>query len=146
MLMALCCSANNLALSSRERVGLTPGCSILTATALTGSWEMNTVIKEAEEVQLQLMITVRIVRVSEYRWCRCSGSSGWAGYKDSATRWHSECRNTNPANGSASHCCNRTQFFLSKVGFSIMMREVDRNVWLLLQLDFALGIIIILYY
>ncbi len=58
MLMALCCSANNLALSSRERVGLTPGCSILTATALTGPREMNTVIKEAEEVQLQLMITV----------------------------------------------------------------------------------------
>lgn len=39
--------------------------------------------------------------------------------------------------------CN---IFLSKVGFSIMMMEVDRNVWLLLQFDFALGIIIILYY
>ncbi len=64
--MALCCSANNLALSSRERVGLTPGCSILTATALTGPREMNTVIKEAEEVQLQLMITVEdCVCVSE---------------------------------------------------------------------------------
>lgn len=36
-------------------------------------------------------------------------------------------------------------FFLSKVGFSIMMREMDRNVRLLLKLDFALGIIIILY-
>ncbi len=146
MLMALCCSANNLALSSRERVGLTPGCSILTATTLTGSWEMNTVIKEAEEVQLQLMITVRIVRVSEYRWCLCSVPVAGLDIK---IVLHGDTLNA----GTlillmAQHHTAATErnFFLSKVGFSIMMREVDRNVWLLLQLDFSLGIIIILYY
>lgn len=84
--MALWCSANNLALSSREGVGLTLGCSILTATALTGSREMNTIIKEAEEVQLQLMITMEDSACACTRSYRCFETMGLAGYRDSDTQ------------------------------------------------------------
>lgn len=83
--MALWCSANNLALSSRERVGLTLGCNILTATALTGTREMNTIIKEAEEVQLHLMITMEVSECACARSYRCFETMGLAGYRDSDT-------------------------------------------------------------